>query len=114
LVAGLRITRKIGFDQKLWTCQISDLYLKFAEPVPHYDFERDVVAFIEEANKATDRCAEHAAEQNSVLTKIQPLCTREKLAEYREMIGKSMGAMLFEVINPIVAKYPELKPPQLK
>ncbi len=30
------------------------------------------------------------------------------------MIGKSMGAMLFEVINPIVAKYPELKPPELK
>jgi hypothetical protein len=30
------------------------------------------------------------------------------------MIGKSMGAMLCEIIHPIVAKYPELKPPQLR
>jgi hypothetical protein len=30
------------------------------------------------------------------------------------MIDKSMGAMLRDVINPIVAKYPELKPPELE
>jgi hypothetical protein len=29
------------------------------------------------------------------------------------MIGKSMGAMFFEIMAPIVAKYPELKPPQM-
>ncbi len=55
----------------------------------------------------------NAGEQDAALIKIQPLCTEDEFNEYRLMIGKSMGAMLFEVINPIVAKYPELKPPQM-
>ena len=29
------------------------------------------------------------------------------------MIGKSMGEMVSEIINQIVAKYPALKPPQM-
>ena len=56
----------------------------------------------------------NAAEQDAVLTEIQSLCTEEEFNEYRLMIGKSMGAMLFEVINPIIAKYPELKPSELR
>ena len=56
----------------------------------------------------------NAAEQDAVLTEIQSLCTEDEFSEYRRMIGKSMGAMLFEIIHPIVAKYPELKPPQLR
>ena len=56
----------------------------------------------------------NAAEQDAVLKEIQSLCTEDEFNEYRLMIGKSMGAMLFEVMNPIVAKYPELKPPELK
>ena len=30
------------------------------------------------------------------------------------MIGRSVVAMFFEIISPIVVKYPELKPAQLK
>jgi len=56
----------------------------------------------------------NAAEQDAVLTQIQSLCTEDEFGEYRRMIGRSMGAMLFEIINPIVAKYPELKPVQLR
>jgi len=56
----------------------------------------------------------NAAEQDAVLTEIQSLCTEEEFNDYRHMIGKSMGAMLFEIINPIVAKYPELRPPELR
>jgi hypothetical protein len=55
----------------------------------------------------------NAAEQDAALTKIQSLCTEDEFNEYRRMIGKSMGAMLVEIIHPIVAKYPELKPTQL-
>jgi hypothetical protein len=55
----------------------------------------------------------NAAEQDAALKEIQPLCTEAEFGEYRRMIGRSMGAMLFEIINPIVAKYPELKPPEL-
>jgi hypothetical protein len=56
----------------------------------------------------------NAAEQDAVLAEIRSLCSEDEFNEYRRMIGKSMGAMLFEIINPIVAKYPELKPAQLK
>lgn len=55
----------------------------------------------------------NAGEQDAALARIQPMCSADEFSEYRLMIGKSMGAMLFEVINPIVAKYPELKPPQM-
>ena len=56
----------------------------------------------------------NAAEQDAVLTEIQSLCTEGEFNEYRLMIGKSIGAMLFEIINPIIAKYPELKPAELR
>jgi hypothetical protein len=55
----------------------------------------------------------NAAEQDAALIKIQSLCTAEEFNEYRHMIGKSMGAIISEIINPIVAKYPQLKPPQM-
>jgi len=56
----------------------------------------------------------NAAEQDAVLAQIQSLCTEDEFSEYRRMIGRSMGAMFFEIISPIVVKYPELKPAQLK
>lgn len=56
----------------------------------------------------------NVAEQDAALIKIQSLCTAEEFNEYRHMIGKSMGEMLVEIINPIVARYPELKPSQMK
>ena len=58
--------------------------------------------------------ARNAAEQDAALTKMQPLCTENEFNEYRRMIGKSMGTMLVEIIHPVIAKYPELKPLQLR
>ena len=55
----------------------------------------------------------NAAEQDAVLAQIQSLCTEDEFREYRRMIGRSMGAMFFEIISPIVVKYPELKPAQV-
>jgi hypothetical protein len=60
-----------------------------------------------------DVALRNAAEQDAVLIEIRSLCTEDEFKEYRRIIGKSMGAMLFEIINPIFGKYPELKPPQL-
>jgi hypothetical protein len=50
----------------------------------------------------------NAAEQDAVLAQ------KDEFREYRRMIGRSMGAMFFEIISPIVVKYPELKPAQLR
>jgi hypothetical protein len=56
----------------------------------------------------------NAAEQDAVLTKIRSLCTEDEFNEYRRMIGRSMGAILVEIMHPIAAKYPELNPAQLR
>ncbi len=61
-----------------------------------------------------DTVIRQLAEQDAALIKIQTLCTAEEFNEYRRMIGKSMGEMVSEILNPIMAKYPALKPPQLK
>jgi hypothetical protein len=53
---------------------------------------------------------EHGKQQNAVLKKIRSTCSDDEFNWLRQMIGRSMGAMLLDVINPIVAKYPELKP----
>ncbi len=60
-----------------------------------------------------DVIVRHGAEQDAALADIEKLCTKDEFDRYNRMIGKSMGTMLLEVINPIVGKYPELKPPEM-
>ena len=48
-----KVLKTVGYPRSI----IPDLNLEFAEPVPHYDFERDVVTFIGETNKVAVRCA---------------------------------------------------------
>jgi hypothetical protein len=55
----------------------------------------------------------HAGEQDAALAEVEDLCTSEEFNLYKQMIGKLMGAMLLDVISPVIAKYPELKPPEL-
>jgi hypothetical protein len=56
---------------------------------------------------------EHGREQDAVPEKIRNTCSDDEFNWFRQTIGRSMGTMLLDVINPIVAKYPELKPPGL-
>ncbi|MEH2513141.1 hypothetical protein V1291_004495 [Nitrobacteraceae bacterium AZCC 1564] len=53
----------------------------------------------------------HGAEQNNALIEIEPLCTEAEFSFYKQMIGRSMGEMLLDVINPILRDYPDLMPP---
>ena len=38
----------------------------------------------------------------------------EEFNRYRLAVGRIMGEMLLEVMNPIFDEYPDLKPPQLR
>jgi hypothetical protein len=67
----------------------------------------------EAAKKLLSIVLRHSAEQDAVLLELQKICSEDEFNQYRKMVGKSMGAMLLEIINPIVAKYPDLKPPEL-
>ena len=68
----------------------------------------------EAAKKIIDVLIKHGKEQNQLLIDIEATCSKEEFARYRKMIGKSMGSMLLDVINPIIRIYPDLKPPQLE
>ena len=54
----------------------------------------------------------HVGEQDTALAAVQRHCAPDEFAAYRRMVGKVMGEMLLEMINPIIDKYPDLKPPQ--
>jgi hypothetical protein len=68
----------------------------------------------EAANKIVSLILRHGAEQDQVLIDIQPICSPDEFEMYKQMIGRSMGGMLLDVLNPIFEKHPDLKPPQLE
>jgi hypothetical protein len=67
----------------------------------------------EAGKKLLELALRHSAEQDATLAKIEKLCSQEEFGFYRTAVGKTLGTMLFEIINPIVAKYPDLKPPEM-
>jgi hypothetical protein len=68
----------------------------------------------EAAKKILDLIIRQGAEQDAILAEVQPICSDDEFARYKQMIGQCMGCMLLDVINPIVERYPELKPSQLE
>ena len=51
---------------------------------------------------------------NQSIGLVQNSCSEDELASYRCAVGKLMGSMLLEVMNPIFEEHPELKPDQLE
>ena len=68
----------------------------------------------EAAKLLLDVTLRHGAEQDAVLADIEKLCAKDEFDRYKRMIGQSMGTMLLDIINPIVGRYPELKPPEME
>lgn len=68
----------------------------------------------EAARKIIDLMVKHGAEQDAILAEIRSVCTDDEFQKYKRMIGRSMGCMLLDVINPIVELYPDLNPAQLE
>ena len=68
----------------------------------------------EAAKKIIDLLVKHGAEQNAILAEVQSMCAEDEFRKYKQMIAKSMGSMLLDVINPLVELYPDLKPSELE
>ena len=68
----------------------------------------------EAVKKLLDTVLRQSGELDAVLTDIQAGCTPEEFREFRTIVGNIMGSVLFDAINPIVAKYPDLNPPELR
>jgi hypothetical protein len=66
------------------------------------------------AAKIVDLILRQAAEQDRLLAELQRECPEEEFRRYRQMIGRSMGSLLDDVMKPIFQTYPDLTPPQLR
>jgi hypothetical protein len=51
------------------------------------------------------------ARLDSSVALVRDECGEAELQIYRRAVGKVLGEILLEVLNPLYAKHPELKPP---
>jgi hypothetical protein len=65
------------------------------------------------AKKVSDLMLEYGAKLDALLGELQPHLSEEEFNRYRRATGRVMGEMLLEVMNPLYAAHPELKPPEL-
>jgi hypothetical protein len=69
---------------------------------------------IENANVAkqiSELMQDCSARLDSSVALVRDECGAEELQTYRRAVGKVMGEILLEVLNPLYAKHPALKPP---
>jgi hypothetical protein len=51
---------------------------------------------------------------NASLLQTQGRCSEEEFSRYRRAVGAILGEILLEVMNPLYARHPNLKPAELK
>jgi hypothetical protein len=65
------------------------------------------------ASEISQLMLEYGAKLNESVALVRDKCSQAELMAYRDAIAKIMGDMLLEVMNPIYAIHPNLKPPGL-
>lgn len=53
---------------------------------------------------------EVSAKLNDSVRFVRDESDSDSFNSYRDSVGKVMGAMFFDIINPILEEYPDLKP----
>ena len=57
---------------------------------------------------------ECGAKLNDLVARAQVVCPESEYPQFRLAIGKVMGEMLLEIMNPLYAQHPDLKPASLR
>ena len=65
-------------------------------------------ALAQEVNACMSECS---AKLGALVKSAQAVCSESEYSQFRLAIKKVMGPMLLEVMNPIYAQHPDLKPP---
>jgi hypothetical protein len=47
------------------------------------------------------------------IVKVKTQCSAEEFEAYKHAVGRILGDVLLEVLNPLYAEHPSLKPPQM-
>jgi hypothetical protein len=76
---------------------------------------RGVIAMNKDvAGQINEMMLRFGAELDQSVELVQKECDETELVRYRRAVGKIMGEMLLEVMNPIYEAHPDLKPPELE
>ena len=65
------------------------------------------------ARQVSDLMIEFSARLDRSILTVQERCSPEEFKVYRLAVAKVLGEMLLEVMNPLYAEHPGLKPPGL-
>jgi hypothetical protein len=65
------------------------------------------------AKQISDLMLEYGARLDASVMLVKTHCSTEELTLYRRAVGKILGEMLLEVMNPLYAQHPGLKPKEL-
>lgn len=66
------------------------------------------------AKEVSQLMLECSAKLDATVVLIKERCSTEEFETYRKAVGKILGYMLLEVMNPLYEKHPTLKPKKLK
>jgi hypothetical protein len=66
------------------------------------------------ARQISDLMIEFGARIDQSIVTVQDQCSPEELKMYRLAAAKVLAEMLLEVMNPLYAEHPDLKPPGLE
>jgi DNA-binding transcriptional LysR family regulator len=59
--------------------------------------------------------AQHALGQlDSSIHAVQASCSQQEFETFRTVVGKIMGAIVIDVLQPLYAEHPDITPPELK
>lgn len=75
---------------------------------------REMMMKKEIASQINKLMLDYSAKLSESLRLVKENCSEDEYVKYRETVAKLMGDMLLDVMNPIYAEHPELKPDQLK
>jgi hypothetical protein len=65
------------------------------------------------ARQVSDLMIEFSARLDGSILTVQEQCSPEEFKVYRLAVAKVLGEVLLEVLNPLYAEHPDLKPSRL-
>jgi len=66
------------------------------------------------AKQVSDLMIEFSGRLDGSIATVRDQCSPEEFAAYRRAVGRIMGEMLLEVLNPLYAEHPALKPAEME
>jgi hypothetical protein len=65
------------------------------------------------ARQISELMIEVSGRLDSSIVKVKTQCSSEEFEAYKRAVGRILGEVLLEVLNPLYAEHPSLKPPQM-